>query len=72
MVSAKAVVDAAGMVVDAVILVWLNQDVVAAGCDFGGVFLLRGQDNFTASKGRWTGPCTSKSWVRTSFPQPGH
>ena len=35
MVSAKAVVDAAGMVVDAVILVWLNQDVVAAGCDFG-------------------------------------
>ena len=39
---------------------------------FGGVFLLRGQDNFTASKGRWTGPCTVKSWVRTSFPQPGH
>ena len=35
MVSAKAVVDAAGMVVDAVILVWLNQDVVAVGCDFG-------------------------------------
>ncbi len=24
---------------------------------FGGVFLLRGQDNCTASKGRWTGPC---------------
>ncbi len=23
-----------------------------------GVFLLRGQDNCTASKGRWTGPCT--------------
>ncbi len=22
---------------------------------FGGVFLLRGQDNCTASKGRWTG-----------------
>uniref|UniRef100_A0A673Z281 glutaminase n=1 Tax=Salmo trutta TaxID=8032 RepID=A0A673Z281_SALTR len=39
---------------------------------FGGVFLLRGQDNFTASKGRWTGPCTVKSWVRISFPQPGH
>uniref|UniRef100_A0A674F7N9 Uncharacterized protein n=1 Tax=Salmo trutta TaxID=8032 RepID=A0A674F7N9_SALTR len=39
---------------------------------FGGVFLLRGQDNFTASNGRWTGPCTIKSWVRTSFPQPGH
>uniref|UniRef100_A0A4W5Q5V6 G protein-coupled receptor kinase n=1 Tax=Hucho hucho TaxID=62062 RepID=A0A4W5Q5V6_9TELE len=39
---------------------------------FGGVFLLRGQGNFTASKGRWTGPCSVKSWVRTSFPQPGH
>ncbi len=25
---------------------------------FGGVFLLRGQDNCTALKGRWTGPCT--------------
>ncbi len=25
---------------------------------FGGVFLLRGQDNCTASKERWTGPCT--------------
>ncbi len=24
---------------------------------FGGVFLLRGQDNCTASKGRWTGSC---------------
>ncbi len=23
-----------------------------------GVFLLRGLDNCTASKGRWTGPCT--------------
>ncbi|KAK3508389.1 hypothetical protein QTP70_026019, partial [Hemibagrus guttatus] len=30
---------------------------------FGGVFLLRGQDNCTASKGRWTGPCTVKSWA---------
>ena len=39
---------------------------------FGGVFLLKGQDNFTASKGRWTGPCTVKSWVKTSFPQPGY
>ena len=39
---------------------------------FGGVFLLRRQDNFTASKGRWTGPSTIKSWVRTTFPQPGH
>ncbi len=28
---------------------------------FGGVFLLRGQDNCTASKGRWTGPCTGAS-----------
>ncbi|KAK3572821.1 hypothetical protein QTP86_007833 [Hemibagrus guttatus] len=28
---------------------------------FGGVFLLRGQDNCTASKGRWTVPCTVKS-----------
>ena len=35
MVSVKAVVDAAGMVVDVVILEWLNQGVVAAGCDFG-------------------------------------
>ncbi len=26
---------------------------------FWGVFLPRGQDNCTASKGRWTGPCTS-------------
>ena len=39
---------------------------------FGCVSLLRGQDNFSESKGRWTGPCTVKSWVRTSFPQPGH
>ncbi len=28
---------------------------------FGGVFLLRGQDNFIASKGRWTGPCTVRA-----------
>ncbi len=27
----------------------------------GGVFLLRGQDNCTASKGRWTGPCTVRA-----------
>ncbi len=26
-----------------------------------GVFLLRGQDNCTASKGRWTGPCTIRA-----------
>ncbi len=28
---------------------------------FWGVFLLRGQDNCTASKGRWTGPFTVRS-----------
>ncbi len=28
---------------------------------FGCVFLLRGQDNCTASKGRWTGPCTIRA-----------
>ncbi len=28
---------------------------------FGGVFLLRGQDNCTASKRRWTGPCTVRA-----------
>ncbi len=28
---------------------------------FAGVFLLRGQDNHTASKGRWTGPCTVRA-----------
>ncbi len=28
---------------------------------FGGVFLLRGQDNCIASKGRWTGPCTVRA-----------
>ncbi len=28
---------------------------------FGGVFLLRGQDNCTASKGQWTGPCTVRA-----------
>ncbi len=28
---------------------------------FAGVFLLRGQDNCTASKGRWTGPCTVRA-----------
>ncbi len=28
---------------------------------FGGVFLLRGQDNWAASKGRWTGPCTVRA-----------
>ncbi len=28
---------------------------------FGGVFLLRGQDNCNALKGRWTGPCTVRA-----------
>ncbi len=28
---------------------------------FGGVFLLRGQDNCTASKRQWTGPCTARA-----------
>ncbi len=28
---------------------------------FGDVCLLRGQDNCTASKGRWTGPCTARA-----------
>ncbi len=28
---------------------------------FGAVFLLRGQDICTASKGRWTGPCTVRA-----------
>ncbi len=28
---------------------------------FGGVFLLRGQYNCTASKGRWMGPCTIRA-----------
>ncbi len=35
---------------------------------FGGVFLLTGQDNCTASKGRWTMPCT----VRVRALKPGH
>ncbi len=33
---------------------------------FGAVFLLRGQNNCTASKGRWTGPCTA--WARALKP----
>ncbi len=35
---------------------------------FEGVFLLRGQDNGTASKGRWTGPCTVRA---KALNQPG-
>ncbi len=31
------------------------------GGNYGGIFLLRGQDNCTASKGRWTGPCTIRT-----------
>ncbi len=33
---------------------------------FGAVFLLRVQDDFTTFRGKWTGPCTVKSWTRTS------
>ncbi len=36
-----------------------NMEVETLCC--GGVFLLRGQDNCTASKGRWTGPCTVRA-----------
>ncbi len=28
---------------------------------FGSVFLVRGRENCTASKGRWTGPCTVRA-----------
>ena len=38
---------------------------------FGNVSLLGGQVNFTASGERCMGPCTMKSWVTTSFSQPG-
>ncbi len=42
---------------------------------FGAVFLLRGQNNCTASKGRWTGPCSvraralkmGRGWVPSSM-----
>lgn len=39
---------------------------------FEAVFLLNMQHNFTAMRGQWTGPCTVKSWMRTSFPQTEH
>ncbi len=45
---------------------------------FGGVFLLRGQDNCTTSKGRWTGPCTAgalkmgRGWVFQHDNEPKH
>ncbi len=36
-----------------------NMEVETLCC--GGVCLLRGQDNCTTSKGRWTGPCTIRA-----------
>ncbi len=33
---------------------------------FGAVFLLREQDDFTTLRGKWTGSCTVKTWMRTS------
>ena len=39
---------------------------------FGGVSQLRGQDDFTISRGGWMGPCTGKFWATTSFPQWEH
>ena len=39
---------------------------------FGGVSQLRGQDDFTVSRGGWMGPCTGKFWATTSFPQWEH
>ena len=39
---------------------------------FGGVSKLRGQDDFTVSRGGWMGPWTGKFWATTSFPQWEH
>ena len=39
---------------------------------FGGVSQLRGQDDFTISRGGWMGPCTGKFWATISFPQWKH
>ncbi len=39
---------------------------------FGGVFLLRRQDNCTASKGRWTGPCTVRARALKPALKMGH
>jgi len=47
---------------------------------FEGVFLLRGQDNCTASKGRWMWPCTvraralqmGRGWVFQHDSDPKH
>ncbi len=36
---------------------------------FGGVFLLRGEDNCTTSKVQWTGPCIVRA---RALKQPGH
>ena len=38
----------------------------------GGVSQLRGQDDFTVSRGGWMGPYTGKFWATTSFPQWEH
>ncbi len=39
------------------------QNYTGGSCQWsqGSVFLLKGQDNCTASKGRWTGPCTVRA-----------
>ena len=39
---------------------------------FEGVSQLRGQDDFTISRGGWMGPCTGKFGATTSFPQWEH
>ena len=42
------------------------------GGNFEGVSQLRGQDDFTVSRGWWMEPCTRKFWATTSFPQWEH
>ena len=39
---------------------------------FRGVSQLRGQDDFTVSRGGWMGPCTGTFWATSSFPQWEH
>ena len=39
---------------------------------FGSVSQLKGQDDFTVSRGGWMGPCTGNFWATTSFPQWEH
>ncbi len=34
-----------------------------------GAFLQRGQDDCTLLRGGWMGPCITKFWPTTSFPQ---